>query len=207
MSIINEALRKTQANFNDLKTKTIAVANDQPSAGHKIWQQPAEQPSPAGTPAAPWIQPATASMPVREVKQSFSKRARWYLIVLAETLTLGLIVWTLFIIQPRLFRSSYQHRTSSPLIEPGPVAARQPAPVIPVPPETRIPASTPAKNNLALKGIVMDQNKMVALIDNGIYEAGDYVDGKRISRITLDKVELLDGDKIIILNVRGQGGR
>ncbi len=204
MSIINEALKKTQTNLSNLKEKAIAVADDRISAGHKIWQQPPKQPSPAFTPAVASLPPAAAT-PVREVKQNSSKRTRWYLIVLAEILALGLIVWTLFVIQPRLFRSSYQPKMSSPAVKPNPVTMPQPAPALAVSPETRIPISTPAKSNLALKGIMMNQNKMVALINGGIYETGDYVNGKRISKITLDKVELLDGDEIMILNVRTQG--
>lgn len=205
MSIINEALKKTQTNLNNTKERVPAAVDDRISAEHKTWRQPAKQPSPAFTPAAPSAPPAAAATPVREVKQKFSKRTRWYLIVFAEILVLGLIVWTLFIIQPRWFRSSYQPKTSSLAVKPNPLTTPQPAPAVAVSPGTQIPVGTPAKSHLALKGIMINQNKMIALINGGIYETGDYVDGKRISKITLDRVELLDGDEIMVLNVRGQG--
>lgn len=203
MSIINEALKKTQTNLDNIKEKVVAAADDRISVRQKTWQQPAAQPSQAFTP-----KPSSAPVvtPVPETKHALSQGKpagkRWYLIVFAEILGLGLIVWTLFIIQPRLFRSSYQPKTSSPAVKPHPATTPQPAHAVTVSPETRI---TPAQSNLALKGIVMNQNKMVALINGGIYETGDYVDGKRISKITLDRVELLDGDAIMVLNVRGQG--
>lgn len=203
MSIINEALKKTQTNLDNIKEKVVAAADDRISVGQKTWQQPAAQPSQTFTPKP---SSAPAVTPVPETKHAFSQGKpagkRWYLIVFAEILGLGLIVWTLFIIQPRLFRSSYQPKTSSPAVKPHPVTTPQPAHAVAVSHETRI---TPAQSNLALKGIVMNQNKMVALINGGIYETGDYVDGKRISKITLDSVELLDGDAIMVLNVRGQG--
>lgn len=203
MSIINEALKKTQTNLDNIKEKVAVTADDRIPVGQNPWHRPAAQPSQAFTPkpsSAPVVTPGP------ETKHIFSQRKpagkRWYLIIFAEILVLGLIIWTLFIIQPRLFRSSYQPKTSSPAVKPNPVTTAQPAPVVAVSPETRI---TPAQSNLALKGIMMNQNKMVALINGGIYETGDYVDGKRISKIALDRVELLDGDEIMVLNVRGPG--
>jgi hypothetical protein len=203
MSIINEALKKTQTNLDNIKERAAVPADDRISAGQRLWQRPPAQPSQTFTPEP---SSAPAVTPVPETKHALPQGKpagkRWYLIVFAEILGLGLIVWTLFIIQPRLFRSSYQPKISSPTVKPHAVITAQPAPAVAVSPETRI---TPAQSNLALKGIMMNQNKMVALINGGIYETGDYVDGKRISKITLDSVELLDGDAIMVLNVRGQG--
>ena len=44
MSIINEALKKTQTNLNDLKEKTLTVTDDRISAGQKAWQSPRRNP-------------------------------------------------------------------------------------------------------------------------------------------------------------------
>ena len=59
--------------------------------------------------------------------------------------------------------------------------------------------------NLVLNGIMMDQSKMVALINGEIYEVGDYIGDQRINKITLNRVELRDGDNVTILEVREQG--
>lgn len=59
--------------------------------------------------------------------------------------------------------------------------------------------------NLVLNGIMMDQSKMAALINGEIYEVGDYIGDQRINKITLNRVELRDGDNVTILEVREQG--
>ena len=46
---------------------------------------------------------------------------------------------------------------------------------------------------------------MAALINGEIYEVGDYIGDQRINKITLNRVELRDGDNVTILEVREQG--
>lgn len=221
MSIINEALKKTQTNLNDLKERTVTVADDRISVGQKTWQSPAAQPSQTFTQAP---SSAPAATPAPQTKRTSSKR--WYLIVIAEILVLGLAAWVLFIFQPQLFRSSL-HPKRSPTVrksitttaQPKPAAPLpQPAPAagMPIPPGQKLPAGkepiakikfsmgAPAKN-LVLNGIMMDQSKMVALINGEIYEVGDYIGDQRINKITLNRVELRDGDNVTILEVREQG--
>ena len=204
MSIINEALKKTQDNLENLKEKTIAVTRDRIPLEQKTWQQPAApQPSHAFTPTPPSLTPAP------EAKRT---PKRWYIIVLIEILVLCLVAWVLFVIQPKLFRFSGQVKTSSPAgkslakpIQPKPVPATQPVPAAGVFPEIRFPMGMSSQDNLVLNGIMMNRNKMVALINGEIYEKGDFVKGKMVSKITLDRVELTDGDEVTILSVRHQG--
>ncbi len=203
MSIINEALKKTQTNFNDLKEKTVAVADDRISAGKKIWPQPVKQPADTFKPALS-ATPTTLPTPVLKQDSSSPKPIgkRWYIIVLVEVLILGLAAWTLFVFQPGLFRSSQQPKRSVPAVKPKPAALTpQPAPGASAAPEIKF--STP--KNLVLNGIMINQNKMVALINGEIYEVGDYIGAQKVNKITLDRVELRDGDEVTILNVRNQG--
>ena len=210
MSIINEALKKTQVNLNNLRGKPVAVADDRIAAGQKTWQPPAAQPAQPFTqtpPSAPAITPAP------QAKRTSTKR--WYLIVIAEILVLGLAAWVLFIFQPQLFRSSL-HPKRSPTVrksiattaQPKPAASLlQPVPAVSVapPPEIKFPMGASARN-LTLNGIMMDQNKMVALINDEIYEVGDYIGEKKVTAITLNMVELRDdGNNVTILEVKKLG--
>lgn len=216
MSIINEALKKTQTNLDNIKEKAPPVTEDRVSSGQKAWQQPASQPSRTFTPAVPSSAPVVSPDPQAQRASPRGKSAgkRWYLIVLAEILVLGLAAWTLFIFQPQLFRSSHQAKKTSPagngitrIQQPNPVAlSPQSPPLMPtMSPATRSPARPLGKSNLVLNGIMIKQNKMIALINGGIYETGDFVAGKEIKKITLDRVELTDGEEVTTLSVRNQG--
>ncbi|GEM_PF-1207681 len=213
MSIINEALKKTQTNLDNSKEKTITVADDRISLGQKTWQRPPTQPSPGFTPKPSSPVPlAGAAIPetTRVASQQKPASKRWYFIVLMEILVLGLAIWTLFIFQPQLFRSSFEPKISSPAsknitrtAQPHPAAPPpQSAPTTNVAPEIKY---TLPKNNLVLNGIMMNQNKMVALINGEVYEVGNYIGTQRVNKITLEGVELRDGDEVTILNVRNQG--
>ncbi|MBI3617567.1 MAG: hypothetical protein HY210_05050 [Candidatus Omnitrophica bacterium] len=228
MSIINEALKKTQTNLNDLKEKTVTVTDDRISVGQKAWQSHAAQPAQPFTPAP---SSAPAATPAPQAKRTSTKR--WHLIVIAEILVLGLAAWILFIFQPQLFRSSLhpkrspaarksitttaQPKPEASLPQPVPAASASLAPsqrLLPLggpmaagrepPAEIKFSVGAPAKN-LVLNGIMMDQSKMAALINGEIYEVGDYIAGQRINKITLNRVELRDGDNVTILEVREQG--
>lgn len=214
MSIINEALKKTQTNLNNLRGKPIAVADDRIAAGQKTWQPPAAQPAQPFTQAP---SSAPAATPAPQAKRTSTKR--WYLIVIAEILVLGLAAWVLFIFQPQLFRSSphpkrppaarksitttAQPKPAASLPQPAP-AASTPLPVTELLAEIKFSMGAPAKN-LVLNGIVMDQDKMTALINGEIYEVGDYIGDQRINKITLNMVELREGNNIAILEIREQG--
>ena len=57
-------------------------------------------------------------------------------------------------------------------------------------------------DTLQLKGTMLTNNKYVALINNEIYEIGEYIDSAKIINITLEKVELLDDTQIRTLYVK-----
>ncbi|MFA5087450.1 MAG: hypothetical protein WC552_00280 [Candidatus Omnitrophota bacterium] len=65
-------------------------------------------------------------------------------------------------------------------------------------------SSQETANTFTLNGIATVDDRQMALINNEIYEEGDRVDGKEIISISLDKVEIKDNDKIIILNVKNK---
>ena len=201
MSIINEALKKTQTNLDNIKEKVLPAGNDQIPLREKPWQKPAVQPSPVFRPIPPSPSPVVTAIPEAARASSQRKPAgkRWYFIVLAEILALGLIAWILFIIQPQVFRSSRRPKMPSSIGVTRPVAALpQPAPA------ASALRYAPPRNNLVLNGIMMNQNKMVALINGEIYEVGDYIGEQKVNKITLDRVELRDGDEATILSVRDQ---
>lgn len=60
----------------------------------------------------------------------------------------------------------------------------------------------PTETNLILSGTMMMDSKRVALINNEIYELGEYINGMKIININLKKVDLLNKDDIITLHVR-----
>ncbi len=58
-----------------------------------------------------------------------------------------------------------------------------------------------SQSGIVLKGIMSMDGRNVALINDSIYESGDMVDGKKIVTITIDKVEILDGEQTTTLTV------
>ena len=59
-----------------------------------------------------------------------------------------------------------------------------------------------AHEPFVLNGIMLRGQKIVALINDDIYEAGEFVDGKEIIKITPEAVQLKDDTNIITLSVR-----
>jgi len=53
--------------------------------------------------------------------------------------------------------------------------------------------------DLVLSGTSLMDGKRVALINDNIYEIGGVINGKQITAISLNKVELLDNDRTVIL--------
>ena len=64
------------------------------------------------------------------------------------------------------------------------------------------PKRTYEKGELFLNGTMEMQGKTVALINDEIYEVGDIVNGQEITAIRLDGVELLKGGQKTFLSVR-----
>lgn len=57
-------------------------------------------------------------------------------------------------------------------------------------------------DTLTLNGTIMMGDKRVALINNEIYETGDYIRGMKIINIDMKKIEMLSNGEIVILEVR-----
>ena len=69
------------------------------------------------------------------------------------------------------------------------------------------PTPAPATNQyqpdvLILNGIISTDDEQLALINNQILKAGDYIDGKRVLSISSDKVELFDKGEVLILTTK-----
>ncbi len=189
MSIINDALKKAQTDLHLKKKKTPVTADD------LAWTQRIEQ------------EITTAVSPCDCAPTSNGKKTRrghWYALVLLEICSVCAIAWTLFILQPQLFNASMRKnaapKSGTPSPQPTPIPA-QSSPHSSL--QTKIPS---AKRNfpdsIVLSGTMVVDNQRVALINGEIYEVGDYINGKKIVDISLEKVDLLSGDDVISLSVR-----
>lgn len=210
MSIINEALKKTQARF---KERTKVAASNRLAHQTAIMEQPVIAPQP--------LQGLTEkNFPAAARK----KTKKWHMIVLAEIIILLITAGIIFIWQPRLFHAT-NPEIANPLslteIKPiSPVQGTTPAsdrsqahPTADLSVATQafpLIASTPLTESkksaqptdLVLNGIMTQQGKMIALINNKIYELGDEINGKKITKITLDRIELRDSVGLTIVDIQ-----
>lgn len=68
--------------------------------------------------------------------------------------------------------------------------------------EKRKSTPPPPPGTLIANGIVSMGDKQVALINNNIYEIGDTVDGWTVTAISLDQVEIKNGEQTQVLKVQ-----
>ncbi len=210
MSIINEALKKTQARFRE-RTK-VATSN---RLAHQM---------------VTMEQPVIAPQPLPELTQEIfpattrEKTKKWHVIVLVEIVILLITAGIIFIWQPRLFHTANpeianplslaETKPISPAQGTTPTSDRsqahptvdlsvtnQVSPSIALTPLTESKKST-QPTDLVLNGIMTQQGKMIALINNKIYELGDEVNGKKITKITLDRIELRDSVGLTIVDIQ-----
>lgn len=195
MSIIIEALKKTQTDFKKKETRAAVLAPvSWPSLG--LPQEPV-------FPTARKSDPPASSVPAKAALKPRSKN--WHAVVLLEICAFGIIAAILFIFQPRLFLqlSPAAAPPSSTAVKPLPSSPAAPAPSVATPRKTKTPPLPSAvRESLVLNGIMMVGEKKVALINDEPHEVGDYVDGKKITAIMLERVELWDGKETEILSVR-----
>ena len=175
MSIINDALKKAQSNLKKKETEHI------PNIYEKLYK-----PKEISPPSSEFIEP-----PPQEQKA-------WYSGILTLITIFFLVIGFLSAV---LFFLLNQSTTKTQTVVVQPEDSNE-STITPSP-----AAATPAKrlykrNELVLSGIMMMGDKRVALINNDIYELGETVQGKKIIDITLDKVELQDGNRTIVLQVR-----
>ncbi|MBI5150510.1 MAG: hypothetical protein HZA28_07055 [Candidatus Omnitrophica bacterium] len=209
MSIINEAIKKTQT----IRQITSPAANNRPSPSPKTWAEPEPVLSVTHSISSPEPQPEA---PAR------AKQKKWHIIVLLEILFLLFIVGVLFILQPKFFswmkpdgNFSLPNGSSRPQMNSAAGSDKKIQPQQPPPALATAPAITPAavlapainhkpNRNLVVNGIMMNNGKIAALINGEIYEVGHYVNGKKITNITLNDVILMDKDGMTVLSVRKQ---
>lgn len=171
MSIINEALKKTQDHLNDF--------NEKASGAMPAFDQPAPVSGGERGPRRPNV------------------------IIFMVSAVLCLMAWFFVSSQSKLAEISSKTAKFSTAVKNIPRATSSPRPVVaasPVKPP-RTPNRTSA-NKLVLNGIMMNQDKMTALINGEVYETGDYLEGKKINRITRDSVELGEGETLTTLSLQ-----
>jgi hypothetical protein len=209
MSIINDALKKTQDSLE--KKDPVADSEEKPSGEIQTaasrWERPPAENNTPALASAPQSAPETASAPAqkpqtdpaassRSQTDNFS-RPKWktalslvlYLIIVAGSLGLLVYMFNTFI-KPKA-------NTRAAVLPPTPIQR-------PVQPQTQKPAIAPIvlPGQIEVNGIMTMDDKNVALINNEIREVGDTVNGMKITAITIDSVEVLDGEQVKTFSVR-----
>lgn len=175
MSIINEALKKTQ---QDLKKKDATVSVKTPA-----WvQHPAPQPAAAAIFTNPSLE---------------QKKKNWHTIVLWELLALCVIGAVLFSLQPQIFDAFNKGNIPPPPIQTVSASPQRQTPAVSIARPVR-----PPPNAIILNGIMKTGNKWTALMNDEIYEEGDYIKNKKIDKISAEGVTLVDGKRTIFLSAR-----
>lgn len=201
MSIISEALRKTQTNL-----KNTEQPNPSPTFSEKIKESflPKEV-------QKPFFKKEKAKTSINNVRSQFvpqpqktnteshvdpKTKSKWITILLTGFIVASLIYLTVYFIRSIPFASFSVTFQSSPTPEKAPVLlssqniAAEP---------TNQQLATPQKPKLKLNGTMMMDSKRVALINDKIFEVGDNLNEFKIINITLEKVELLGNDELITL--------
>ena len=168
MSIINDALKKTQQSFNKQNDQDIS----------SLYEQIHSKPKPE----------TVTTEKISEPQKSNPKKIFALFLSIAG---IAILLSSLLIAF-----SGKSHSRSKPVAFVKSIVARETAKII-KPPEKK---QTYQKGELFLNGTMEMQGKTVALINDGIYEVGDTVDGKKITDIRMDGVELLSGDQKIFLS-------
>lgn len=170
MSIINDALKRAQKNLEKI--------------GKQPEKQEEEKVSDLTKDHRPRLHPTPT--PPEKKGSSHKKKKMWYqtvsVLVVIFFLVTGVLLATLFFLMKRSasgeteaerIRRNYMPKKMNQTYKPG---------------------------ELVLSGTSIIENKRVALINGDIYEQGDIVEGYRIIRVDLSKVELqsLKGDTLIL---------
>ena len=191
MSIINDALKKAQSSFKKTD-KTPAEEKKQKNPAdqstlnvyEKLYKKQADQ--------------QNASVPGKNQKEKEADKKtstlrsakRWIKTFAVVSVCLLLLSGSFFFIarlQPvrDFFHSVKKNRVSSRTY----IASQAP----------KIRTYKPGE--LILNGTSLIDGKRVALINDEIYEVGEVINGKKITSINLNKIELRDNEKIITLRV------
>lgn len=181
MSIINEALKKAQETN---KQRLNAAADQGAESG-------------AGALSNTQVPPLPAA-PRKDFK--WSARARWFLPVLTAVIIIsGILVF---------FKSSF--RKASPAANLMPASpSSTPAKAEPIKEETRqapapvsLPKTAPDFPNLKLSGIVYDNERPYAIVNDKVLSKGDMVEGATLIEINRESVKFIFNDKELELSSR-----
>ena len=185
MSIINDALKKAQTQLNNKETKK----ENSPSPEKKNIDQTAE----IYQKLYSQQKKALTQPPKRPVSKGMNDRIPT--VKIAATLCIllfivgGLIYFGVPLLQ-NIYSNSKQETPITKTDTPAPLA------------NTR----TYAPDELVLTGISIIENKRVAIINGEIYEEGEHVLGKKITKISMNEVALVGQGKELKLRI-GQIGR
>lgn len=178
MSIINDALKKTQQNMNPDGSAVAAQQGasgapqeSSPKLGDERFAKPpaAKSGGPTTPPAGKQPAPPPKKMPKNPPLKNPRRRVPLLGIGLAAVILLALAAGLLKFWNQWPFASEPRKASSSPKHE--------------------------SPDGLYVSGIMTTGDKRVALINNEIYELGDIVNGMRIVEIEKDKIHLSYGDQ------------
>ena len=189
MSIINDALKKTQLNIKRPKRKQKKEA-DQPQADgqkvsnvyEKLYKNRQKKTGTSSPKVAQGQKPAT---PKKKQKTKSRLPALLKLIIFLACAAAAVLFLKDYQPLQDAFPDKFQKRSSTQYYRPKPVKKRKYKP-----------------GELILNGTSTIDGKKVALINDEIYELGDSVNGKEIISIGLNRVELTDNKKIFTIKVR-----
>jgi len=192
MSIINDALKKTQLNFKKPKrnAKKEAEPKEQPSQDitnvyEKMYKIREDQRSSSAK--AQIV--ATKELPPEGPLLHFVKKVLKPLLIFISVVA---FIWVGFYLLSRYEPAQDFFQSLKGTNNFSRSSARRP-----------VPKKRKYKpGELILNGLSIIDGRRVALINDKIYEIGETIDGKKISSIGLNQVELRDDQKIITIKVR-----
>ncbi len=203
MSIIHEALKKVQSNRSQ-NNKDGSEIVENPSMKETV--------APSSVSSRPLAKASAAKFPFQN-KFLSSNSLIWSAIILALSIYTFLNLHDLSLRindLANLAASSSTNPAQSPRLTAQPTSETEPQAIVPA---TNAIASTPPapiikpqrkKGEIILSGITSMDGKNFALINDGIYETGEIVEGATITRITDTSVILFQRGNTKILKVTHQ---
>lgn len=176
MSIINDALKKTQENLDKEKKEEVDISKIYEKMHQKV---------------------AAATGQAKKDAKASTMTSSWAPGLIFVFLALLGIAYLQY---PKFFKSTFRKIKTAAIFKLGPAAKPQPhASYTPSAPSTQ--AKNTAHSTLTLNGIIATEGRKAALINNRIYEINDTVGEKKLINITPNWVELQDGENILTLRV------
>jgi hypothetical protein len=173
MSIINDALRKTQKEFQASKP---IINSEKPKRQPSSLIKEEKSVDTAQTPA---------------LKESEKKSFMTIFLIFIVFITAGLIVYLFSILQNR---QTPKNTTIASLSTPQQTTSTQATA-----PSTTRNSTLSTGNKIILNGTMTMKNRKAALINNEIYEMGEYINGWKIVSIDFDTVKLSKKNEKLIL--------